>query len=158
MARSEGELPMRRERLDLPELLERVRTRFSARAERRGRDIRVDADGVSHVYADEHRLGQALGNLVDNALRYGAGEVVLRSRPADGGLAWKVSDGGAGFDETSRATFDRFARGDRAGRATAPAWGWRSCGRSPRRTAERAAVVPGGGATCADLAATTPSR
>jgi signal transduction histidine kinase len=149
VARSgEGELPMRRERLDLPELLERVRTRFSARAEQRGRDIRVDADGVSHVYADEHRLGQALGNLVDNALRYGAGEVVLRSRRADGGLALEVSDGGAGFDpDFAERAFDRFARGDRARSRDGTGLGLAIVRTIAEAHGGRAAVLPGGGAT-----------
>ena len=44
--------------------------------------ITVDAGDARSVYADELRLGQALGNLVDNALRYGAGEIALRSRRA----------------------------------------------------------------------------
>ena len=49
------------------------------------------------VYADELRLRQALGNLVDNALRYGQGEIVLRSRRAGRGLELEVSDQGEGF-------------------------------------------------------------
>jgi two-component system, OmpR family, sensor kinase len=149
VARSgEGELPMRPERLDLPELLERVRTRFSARAEQRGRDISIDADGVSHVYADEQRLGQALGNLVDNALRYGAGEVVLRSRHADGGLALEVSDAGSGFDpDFAERAFERFARGDRARSRDGTGLGLAIVRTIAEAHGGRAAVVPGGGAT-----------
>ncbi len=149
VARSgEGELPMRRERLDLPDLLERVRTRFSARAEQRGRDIRVDADGISHVYGDEHRLGQALGNLVDNALRYGAGEVVLRSRRTGGGLALEVSDGGTGFDpDFAERAFERFARGDPARARDGTGLGLAIVRTIAAAHGGRAAVVPGDGAT-----------
>jgi signal transduction histidine kinase len=149
VARSgEGELPIRRERLDLPELLERIRTRFAARAEQRGRAIRVDADGAAHVYADEHRLGQALGNLVDNALRYGAGEVVLRSRRADDGLALEVSDGGAGFDpDFAEQAFERFARGDRARSRDGTGLGLAIVRTIAEAHGGRAAVVPGAGAT-----------
>jgi signal transduction histidine kinase len=111
----EGELPTRPEPLEPRGLLERVRERFSDRAREREREIRVDADDVGVVYADELRLSQALGNLVDNALRYGQGEIVLRARGAGEGLALEVSDEGQGFapDFAERA-FERFARGDRA--------------------------------------------
>jgi two-component system, OmpR family, sensor kinase len=144
----EGELPMHPGPLDVPELLERVRSRFAARAGERGRAIRVDADDSAVAHGDELRLGQALGNLVDNALRYGEGEVVLRSRRSNGALELEVSDGGAGFapDFAERA-FERFTRGDRArGRDGT------GLGLSIVRTIAEAhgggvAVVPGGGAT-----------
>ena len=71
--------------------------------------------GPVEVRADALRLGQALGNLVDNALRYGAGDIVLRARRAPGGVVLEVSDQGPGFapDIAGRA-FERFARGDGA--------------------------------------------
>jgi signal transduction histidine kinase len=95
-------------------LLEGVRDRFADRAERAGRAIRVE-DGELTLNADPLRLRQALGNLVDNALRHGDGDVVLRARGEDGGVSLEVADGGRGFgpDIADRA-FDRFARGDLA--------------------------------------------
>ena len=113
LARSqEGELPVRREEVRVRPLLEGVRDRFADRAARAGRAIFVE-DGEVTVGADPLRLRQALGNLVDNALRHGAGDVVLRAAADDGGVALEVSDGGAGFapDIADRA-FERFARGD----------------------------------------------
>jgi signal transduction histidine kinase len=113
LARSEeGELPVRRETLPVHPLLEGVRDRYADRATRAGRAIR-DEDGDATINADPLRLRQALGNLVDNALRHGAGDVVLRAEPDDGGIALEVSDGGPGFapDIAGRA-FERFARGD----------------------------------------------
>ena len=115
VARSqEGELPVRREALQVRPLLEGVRDRFADRASRAGRAILVE-DGDVTISADPLRLRQALGNLVDNALRHGAGDVVLRAAADDGGVALEVSDGGTGFapDIADRA-FERFARGDRA--------------------------------------------
>jgi two-component system OmpR family sensor kinase len=112
---SERGLPVRPERLELRQLLDRVAARFTDRAGERGRSISVDADDGQSVYADELRLRQALGNLVDNALRYGQGRIVLRSRRAGPGLELEVSDQGEGFapDFAERA-FERFARGDLA--------------------------------------------
>ena len=50
------------------------------RARERGRGLRVNAPAGLRVDADELRMRQALGNLVDNALRYGDGEILLQAR------------------------------------------------------------------------------
>ena len=108
---SEGQLPVQPEPLALREQLERVARRFGDRAAERGRDITVDAGDEPSVYADELRLRQALGNLVDNALRYGQGEIVLRARRAGPGLALEVADEGEGFAAGfAERAFERFAR------------------------------------------------
>jgi signal transduction histidine kinase len=116
VARSgDGELPIRTEGLPVDALLAGVGQRFEDRARERGRSIRVDAPGGLHVVADELRMRQALGNLVDNALRYGDGEIVLRGRNSQQRVCLEVSDAGGGFgpDIVGRA-FERFARGDSA--------------------------------------------
>jgi two-component system OmpR family sensor kinase len=115
LARSqEGALPVRPEQVAARPLLDGVRDRFAERAARAGRAIEV-VDGDLTLTADPLRVRQAVGNLVDNALRHGEGDIVLRARAGDGGVALEVSDGGAGFapDIADRA-FERFARGDRA--------------------------------------------
>ena len=112
---SEGGLPVRPERLELRELLDRVAARFADRAGERGRTISVEAGEEASVYADALRLRQALGNLVDNALRHGRGEIVLRSRRAGTGVALEVADHGEGFaPEFAEHAFERFARGELA--------------------------------------------
>ena len=116
VARSgDGELPVRTESLPVDALLAGVGQRFEDRARERGRSIRVDAPGGLYVEADELRMRQALGNLVDNALRYGDGEIVLRGRNSQQRVCLEVSDAGGGFgpDIAGRA-FERFARGDSA--------------------------------------------
>jgi len=111
---AEGELPVHPEAIPGKLLLDGVRDRFAERAARHGRAIHVTNSDVTLV-ADPLRIRQALGNLVDNALRHGAGDVELRAYADDGGTALEVSDGGTGFapDIAGRA-FERFARGDRA--------------------------------------------
>jgi signal transduction histidine kinase len=148
IARSaEGELPVQRESLPVRPLLEAVRDRFADRAEQRGRRIRVDAADGLRVDADPQRVRQALGNLVDNALRHGDGEIVLRSRNARAGVELEVSDRGAGFapDIADRA-FERFARGDRARTRGGTGLGLAIVRAVAEAHGGSAAIVPGDGA------------
>jgi signal transduction histidine kinase len=109
---AEGALPIRRETLPAKEVLDGVRDRFADRASEHGRRIVVDAADGAMLNADPLRIRQALGNLVDNALRYGDGDVSLRASSAG---EIEVSDHGPGFapDVADRA-FERFTRGDGA--------------------------------------------
>jgi signal transduction histidine kinase len=143
----EGALPVQLESLDVKELLERTQRRFADRARERRREIRVAA-GDETVHADELRLDQALANLVDNALRYGEGDVLLSCHRAVGGVELQVSDAGRGFppDFAARA-FERFARGDRARTRTGTGLGLSIVRAIAQAHGGRAEIVPGPGAT-----------
>jgi signal transduction histidine kinase len=109
----EGGLPVRPEPLAVADVLAGVRDRFGDRAAERGRAIAVESPDGLRVSADPLRLRQALGNLVDNALRHGDGTIVLRSRADGDAVNVEVADGGAGFPpELADRAFERFARGD----------------------------------------------
>jgi two-component system, OmpR family, sensor kinase len=112
---SDGGLPLRREPVDVRELLEQTRQRFSERARSEGRSLSVDAPSRMSASLDPLRMRQALGNLVDNALRHGSGTVVLSARSRPDGVEMAVSDEGSGFsDELAPRAFERFTRGDAA--------------------------------------------
>ena len=116
LARSDrGQLSLAREPLDARELLERVATRLSAPVAASGRSIAVDAPDTLAVTGDRLLLEQALGNLVENALRHGAGAIRLSARMRDGRVELHVTDAGTGFPTVflPRA-FDRFSRADQA--------------------------------------------
>jgi two-component system, OmpR family, sensor kinase len=114
LARSaEGKLALDVRRVGVAGLLGDLRERFSARIDATGRSLVVEpADGLT-VEADRLRLGQALGNLVENALEHGEGEITLRARQAGGEVTIHVEDQGPGFapDFVGRA-FERFSQGD----------------------------------------------
>jgi signal transduction histidine kinase len=105
-----GELPLRVSRVNLTEVLEGVRRRFARRAEVEGRAIEVSGPEVE-LDADRLRLDQAIGSVVDNALRYGAGTVSLRVEPGEEEIQVYVRDRGPGFPAAfiPRA-FERFSR------------------------------------------------
>jgi two-component system, OmpR family, sensor kinase len=116
VARSdENGLALKRERVPVEGLLETVRERFTARAAQLGRSVVVEDSGELAVDGDRLRLEQALTSMVDNALRYGGGEIQLRAEPVDGRIALHVVDRGPGFPPgfADRA-FERFAMGDPA--------------------------------------------
>ena len=59
------------------------------------------------------RVEQALGNLTDNALRHGRGDVRLTARRDNGFAVLEVSDQGSGFPaEFEGQAFERFTRAD----------------------------------------------
>jgi signal transduction histidine kinase len=149
VARSgEGELPLRREPIDVGELLQRVRERFTDRADRAGRPIRLERGDDLWLDADPLRLQQALGNLVDNALRHGGGEIVLRSAARDGLVELSVSDAGTGFPAGfEERAFERFARADSARTRGGSGLGLAIVKTIAEAHGGSAEIVPGAGAT-----------
>jgi signal transduction histidine kinase len=97
--------------VDVRSLLEASAARFSARAGQEGRKIVVRCDGRPVVRAHAGRLERALSNLVDNALRHGAGDVELGSRWSGDRVSIWVIDHGPGLDDVLRArVFEPFGR------------------------------------------------
>jgi signal transduction histidine kinase len=92
-----------------------VAERFRHRAEASGRTIGVEAPEGLVLTADAVRLEQALGNLVENALRHGRGSICLAARERDGGFELHVLDEGTGFPPAFiERAFERFTRADEA--------------------------------------------
>lgn len=111
VARSEkGRLALNLESVSVRDLLDTVRERFHARAAKLNRPLVVESVDDLVVEGDRLRLEQALTSIVDNALRYGEGEVRMWVREQDGLIALHVSDRGPGFPpEFIARAFERFA-------------------------------------------------
>jgi two-component system, OmpR family, sensor kinase len=107
------QLRLRPETLSAREIMESVRQRFSWRAESEGRALVIDAPRDLTLQADRIRLEQALGNLLENALRYGAGTVTMSSAAKDGAVELHVRDEGPGFPpDFIDSAFQRLSRAD----------------------------------------------
>jgi signal transduction histidine kinase len=108
-----GRLPLRTEPVPASELLESVRNRFAWRAEAAGRVLEVRASDDLMVRGDRLRLEQALGNLTENALRYGGGTVRIEALAGHDGIELHVHDEGAGFPVGFIPhAFERFTRAE----------------------------------------------
>ena len=106
-------LPVRAAPVSLAEIVVRVANRFGRQATGAGRTLEVDVPAALSVIADPLRLEQAVGNLIDNALRYGEGGVRVWARERDGRVEVHIMDEGQGFaPEFLDRAFDRFSRAD----------------------------------------------
>jgi heavy metal sensor kinase len=110
-----GRVPVRREEVDLAELVGGEVDAFAARARQAGVAVeaRVPTGLVSSL--DPLRMRQAVGNLLDNAVRSTPpqGTVTIEVGHADGFLSLEVRDTGEGFPAAFlRNAFEPFARPD----------------------------------------------
>jgi two-component system, OmpR family, sensor kinase len=117
-AADEQGLSLSRESVQLRDLLEEVADRGRGRAQLQGRMITVASD-KSTISADRQRLEHALGNLMDNALTHGAGDMQLVGKRVGDLVQLQVRDHGAGFSREYMAhPFVRFAPTASTGRGT----------------------------------------
>lgn len=121
-----GRMEVRRQPVDLVAAVRRHVDRMVASGHEAERFVLDVEGGLPEVWADPDRLDQVLGNLLENAVRHGAGTVTLQVAPVtealtDGGapalaVAVAVSDEGEGIDEQDvQRVFTRFWHGTRRG-------------------------------------------
>jgi signal transduction histidine kinase len=103
------------EPLDLGEIARAVIELYEPLAEEKGFTLRLDNTPRTMIRGDRHLLSQAVANLLDNALKYGSGDIAIAVRQEDGHAAIEVADRGPGIPEGDRETvFDRFVRLERS--------------------------------------------
>lgn len=110
-------------RVDLREVANEAAERAASLAHQSGVDIVVNvADGDVSVVGDSFQLVSAVGNLVDNAVKYsdGRGTVIVGVTPSQDAVEISVTDSGIGIPASSLdRIFERFYRVDRSrGRTT----------------------------------------
>jgi signal transduction histidine kinase len=101
--------------LDVAEVAAAAAEFYAPAAELKNIELKFQSDGPARVPGDPVLLAQALGNLIDNALKYapegGTIEVLVRRR--GGGAEIAVADNGPGIAQDEKAkVVERFYRGD----------------------------------------------
>jgi len=110
-----GTLPLHRERLDLGAVLTDAVGLYREVAEEKAITLHIETPAPVFVDGDALRLGQAVANLLDNALKYTptGGRVRLTARTEPGVGVIDVSDTGAGVPPDEREKiWRRLYRGD----------------------------------------------
>ena len=115
LARLDSEAAPRVEEIDVGDFL-----RGQCEAARRLDDRRVidySIQGVQTIEADRSELGEAIWNIVENALKYAPeAPIHLRAARTNGHTIITVRDEGPGMSESERVhAFERFYRGDERG-------------------------------------------
>jgi signal transduction histidine kinase len=102
--------------IDLDTILHDVVELYEPAAEEMGVGLESGADGKHGIVGNRELIGQALSNIVDNAIKYSAGSsekpaVMVKAESVDGEIRLTVTDNGPGIPEGdhARAT-ERFVR------------------------------------------------
>ncbi len=149
LARMDAEAPPQSAPIDVPAML-----RDQVEAARRlddQRNIDYSVDGVQEVQADRAELGEALWNVIENALKYAPGAPIhLRAYRENGSTVFSVRDEGPGMAESERLhAFERFFRGDARGEIPGTGLGLAIAKRAVNRAGGEIAIdsAPGRGTT-----------
>ena len=109
-----GEQLMKKEKLDVHELLERATQQFRLQIEDRNGEVQLNLDAeYSFVKGDDHHLCSAFSNLIDNAIKYSkeAPAIVLETSNEAEYLVIKIKDRGIGIpDVHAKKIFEKFYR------------------------------------------------
>lgn len=104
--------------IDAGPFFERIRDEHEPLAERKQQTFSLEVDpGLEGFRADPDLLERAVGNLVDNAIKYtpDGGKVRVRVQPTRSGVAIEVTDTGIGIPEADcTRVFERFYRVDKS--------------------------------------------
>ncbi|HSJ44659.1 MAG TPA: ATP-binding protein [Euzebyales bacterium] len=105
-----GRLPLRRQIVALAELVEPLAHRFAVEHTDRPLSVEVPAD-LPDVVIDRDRIGQVLTNLLENAVKHGAGAIRISAELDEGVVRCTVADeGGAIPGEELNRLFAKYYR------------------------------------------------
>ena len=97
------------------ELLEEAAQSFREIAGNHSVEIVVENSAPTAVNADREAIHHVFSNLIDNALKYGGGQIVLGALPGKRNVEFYVRDSGPGIgSEHLQRLFERFYRVDKA--------------------------------------------
>jgi two-component system sensor histidine kinase TctE len=108
---------------DLGQLCQEVTSDFVGEALKKRVDLQFEKDDQVSLVAMAHPLltREVIGNLIDNAIRYGArdgGQIIVEVRRNADAISLSIEDNGPGIPEAEREqAFDRFQRLDTSSKA-----------------------------------------
>ncbi|MFN2625540.1 MAG: ATP-binding protein [Mycobacteriales bacterium] len=106
-----GRIELRRQVVDLPRLVEKVFAGRVAAGDAAERLVLDRRSALPEMWADPDKLEQVLANLVENALKYGAGQVTVAVMGTSDAVTVTVTDEGEGIpDELLPMVFAKFWR------------------------------------------------
>ena len=106
-----GTATVARERVDLSELAAEMGERYRPVVEEAGGTLALNLRETPAVTGDRDLLREALVNLIDNAVKYGGGDVEVATRARDDSVALEVADRGPGIDAADlHRVFEPFVR------------------------------------------------
>ncbi|MBV8148820.1 MAG: HAMP domain-containing histidine kinase [Candidatus Eremiobacteraeota bacterium] len=158
LARLDSETPPQPEAIDVTEFL-----RGQCDAVRRLDDRRLidySVEGVRTIEADRSELGEAMWNIIENALKYAPDAPIhLRAVQTNGHPVISVHDEGPGMSESERLhAFERFYRGDQRGEIAGSGLGLAIAKRAVERAGGDIAIdsAPGHGTSVTITLPTVP--
>lgn len=109
-----GEIPIRRENVDMHQVIEKVIRSFSMRADMANGKINILPAAEDHIVTgDRTHLSNAVRNIIDNAVKYSGKQPVIsiKTKNISGRLVIDISDNGCGIDPIfHKKVFDKFFR------------------------------------------------
>lgn len=113
-ALEKGEIPLRNEALDFHELIQETLKCMSIQIESKHGMVKLNLDAERYaIFGDKTHLTNAMCNLIDNAIKYSNGKVLISIKTAnvDNDLVIEVSDKGIGIEkEYQQKVFDKYFR------------------------------------------------
>lgn len=113
-----GKAELKKEPVNLNQLVEEVIAQLSPQAERQKLSISQDcAADLPSVPADKDRVRQVIANLVHNAIKFTrpGGRITITTKTLEGSVVVDIADTGIGIPEEDLArVFERFYKGDKA--------------------------------------------
>jgi two-component system OmpR family sensor kinase len=149
LARLDSEAQPRIEAIDVKQFLQGQVVAARRLDDRRQIDYSIE--NVETIDADPSELGEAVWNIIENALKYAPeAPIHLRAARNDGHIVVSVRDEGPGMSESERVhAFERFYRGDERGEITGTGLGLAIAKRAVERAGGDIAIdsAPGHGTT-----------
>lgn len=108
-----GKVELKKEEVDVPNLLKMISLAFEAKAREKGLDLRLNLpEKAILAYGDEDKLNQILTNLVDNALKFTPqGFIEISAEEKENAIICSVRDSGIGIaEEDLPDIFDKFTQ------------------------------------------------